>query len=125
MQPDSRTRGPATRRSLLLYLAGALIIYGALGVAVHLRLLPLVVQGLVSWLGPPPASSPPLSIPPLSLLQAHYDALPWLPWAAWLAGVGILGVVARRSSGVTAEAEPDGIEPGTFSPHRRWLLLGL
>ncbi|HEX9989773.1 MAG TPA: hypothetical protein VGE45_15020 [Chloroflexia bacterium] len=125
MQPDSRTRGLATRQPLLLYLAAALIVYGALGVAVHLRLLPLVVQGLASWLGPPPASSPPPSIPPLSLLQGHYDALPWLPWAAWLAGAGILGVVVRRSSGAPSEAEPDATQPNTFGPHRRWLLLGL
>lgn len=86
---------PGGRGGALRYLSIALIAYGALGVAIHLRLLPLAAAGFMAWLGLPAASDMPALWGVLGLLQAHYDALPWLPWAAWLVGVGLL---AFRSS---------------------------
>lgn len=76
----------------LKYVSAALLLYGAVGVAIQVRLLPLLIEGLLAWFRPGEES---LTSPWLGLLQGHYDAIPWLPWAAWLAGVGLLAY--RRS----------------------------
>ena len=57
------------------YLSVALILYGAVGVAVHLRLLPLLVGGLGAWLGLPSPSSAPPRLDLLGPLQAHFEQL--------------------------------------------------
>src|SRR5437879_2710199 len=84
-----RLNGPGGRSEVSRYIAIALIAYGALGVAIQLRLLPLAVAGLTAWLGLPAATDMPTRWGVLDLLQAHYDGLPWLPWAAWLLGAGL------------------------------------
>ena len=73
------------------YLSVALILYGAVGVAVQLRLLPLLVGGLGAWFGLPSPSSAAPRWEILGALQTHFDSLPWLPWAAWLVGFWVLG----------------------------------
>jgi hypothetical protein len=85
--PDSST--PAR---VIPYLSGILIVYGALGVAINLRLLPLMLEGLSGWFGARVAWDVPLRLSLLGPLEAHYDARPWLAWAAWLLGVALLSV---------------------------------
>ena len=102
------------------YLAPVLIAYGALGVAINLRLLPLLAAGLSSWLGLPSWNTAPGQWPWLDPLQAHFDALPWLPWFAWLVGVGLL---VRP---LFSRPKPDALTVTTSSSVRtRWLVLGL
>ncbi|MFL5733993.1 MAG: glycosyltransferase family 39 protein [Chloroflexia bacterium] len=80
-------------------MGAALVVYGVVGVAVLLRLLPLFVGGLASWLGLPGPLAAPAGLGLLAPLQAHYDGVPWLPWAAWLVGVGLLFVSRQPSVG--------------------------
>jgi hypothetical protein len=93
-------------RAASRYVAVALIVYGAVGVAVHLRLLPLLWSGPVAWLGLPSPSSAPPQFGLLVPLQAHYDSLPWIPWAAWLFGFWILGFGFWISTGARAIQNP-------------------
>ncbi|MBF6612985.1 MAG: hypothetical protein IVW55_07630 [Chloroflexi bacterium] len=106
---------------LLRYLSLALLVYGAVGVAVQLRLLPFIAQGISGWNGLPDPSTPPIRPGWLDLLQAHYDALPWLPTAAWLVGLG-LPVGLRRKSQPRATAEND---QSAGEPQARWLIVAL
>lgn len=92
----------ATRQASLHYISAALLAYGAVGVASQVRLLPLLAEGLLSWLRP---GSPPSSAW-LGPLQEHYDALPWLPWAAWLLAVGLLHSTRRVAATVPHNPNP-------------------
>jgi hypothetical protein len=83
----SDTHGKMNSPTLMRYVSAALLVYGLFGVAIQARLLPLMAEGLLSWVRPPDGLP---SWPLLGPLQAHYDAFPWLPWAAWLAGLGLL-----------------------------------
>ena len=99
MYQDSGAReGNGARPRYVSYIAAALIVYGALGVAVSLRLVDLLAQGLASWFGAPAAWGAPLQIGMFGPLQAHFDSLAWLPWAAWLVGIAILAWSRPRSS---------------------------
>jgi hypothetical protein len=82
-------RGQLGTQTLLRFISAALIIYGALGVAATLRLLPLAAAGLSAWLGLPAPSAETWKWDLLGPLQSHFDTLPWLPWAAWLVGVAL------------------------------------
>lgn len=104
---QTKPEGWETRRKLPCYGAAALILYGTLGVAVHLRLFSLLYSGLVGWFGLGTAPFPLFFMEPL---QAHYDARPWLPWAAWLAGTGLL-LSLRACAGHSAPQEAAS-EPG-------------
>src|SRR5262245_13793730 len=88
MQSDEsgQKRNPNVRR----YIAAFLMLYGAVGVAVSLRLLTLIVGSLRAWFGLPAPADAPAGWGLLGPLQAHFDSLPWLPWAAWLVGFWIL-----------------------------------
>src|SRR4051812_47961141 len=86
----------ANRDAIVKYVTAALIIYGAVGVAVHLRLVSLLVEGVRGWLGLQSAFGAPIDLPWLDFLTAHYNARPWLPWLAWLVAVGLLAWSARR-----------------------------
>jgi hypothetical protein len=92
--------GSSTPARVIPYLSGILIVYGALGVAINLRLLSLILEGLSGWFGARVAWDAPLRIALLGPLEAHYDARPWLAWAAWLLGVALLSVrrVSTRST---------------------------
>lgn len=94
------------------YVAGALILYGVVGVIVHLRLPSLLYSGLAGWLG---LGAAPFPVSFMEPLQAHYDALPWLPWAAWLFGVGLL-TFRRIRSASTASPEDNVTGVGNVPP---------
>lgn len=117
---QSEVRAEGGRRLALRYVAGALIVYGAVGVLTHLRLFSLPVTGLVGWFGLPSGESAPMLIGVFEPLRAHFDGTPWLPWAAWLAGVGLLTfkVPPAVDAEELAPSEPSG------SRFRSWLLPG-
>lgn len=98
---QTKPEGWETRSALARYGAMALVLYGAFGVAVHLRLFSLLYSGLAGWFGLGAAPYPLLFMEPL---QAHYDARPWLPWAAWLVGTGLL-LSLRTRAGHSANQE--------------------
>src|SRR3954453_8940831 len=70
--------------------AVGLLIYGAVGVALNLRLPALLDAALAGLTGPLDFRLAPADPPGLAPLTAHYADHPWLPWAAWLAGLGLL-----------------------------------
>lgn len=119
MQPRVPAR---TENRLFAYIATLLIAYGGVGVAVHLRLLPLIFTGLGSWLSLPAASSSTAAWGVLSPLQAHFDALPWLPWLAWLAGTGLLAWGRRATPPSTAIDARQAAPPPAYY---RWLPIVL
>lgn len=100
MQAEVRSEGG---RSVLIYIAGALILYGAVGVMTHLRLFSLLATGVGAWFGLPTSASAPASLDLLASLHAHFDGTPWLPWAAWLLGVGLMMFRTRSASAGDAE----------------------
>ena len=101
---QSSRRGTDGVRRFLPYISAFLIIYGAIGVAVNLRLVPLIIEGLTGWLGTQwSAFAPPLQLSFLQPLQAHFDAFPWLPWAAWLAGVALLPLLPTQSRSLSPQ----------------------
>lgn len=117
---QTEVRAERGRRVALRYVAGALILYGAVGVMTHLRLFSLLATGLGGWFGLPSGESPPLLLDYFEPLRAHFDGTPWLPWAAWLLGVGLLTFKAAPAEG-PAERAPGVTTGGRF---RRWLLPG-
>ncbi|MDQ3704619.1 MAG: phospholipid carrier-dependent glycosyltransferase [Chloroflexota bacterium] len=102
------------------YIAGALILYGVIGVAIHLRLFSLLTTGVGAWFGLPSSAGAPASLDFLAPLHAHFDGTPWLPWASWLLGVGLL---TFRIPPLTSGTREDHAATGT-SP-RRWLVPAL
>ncbi len=119
----------ANRDAIIKYAAAALIVYGAVGVAVHLRFISLLVEGVRGWLGLQSAFDAPLSMPWLDALTTHYSARPWLPWAAWLVAIGLLAW-ARRHTLVDTASPIDltvGAEksPIWVAANARWLTLGV
>ncbi len=96
MQPGDG--GWARRERVLGYLSGALLVYGAAGVALLMRLPAMLWEGARGWLGPPGTGDAPVTLSWLDPIQAHYDALPWLPWAAWLGGLAIVAWLSSRRS---------------------------
>src|SRR5690348_11616565 len=86
--PTPPAPNPLSR--ILPYISGILIVYGALGVAVNLRLIPLLIEGISGWFSGRVGWDIPLRISFLSPLESHYDGRPWLAWAAWLIGVALL-----------------------------------
>src|SRR4051812_14652409 len=99
MRLDGHKQKDALPSHLQRQTAVALIAYGALGVAINLRLLPLAAGGITSWLGLPAAVSAPTRWGMLSFVEAHFDGLPWLPWAAWLVGLALLAGRVRAGNG--------------------------
>ena len=84
-----RQEGPGGdgRRGLGRWIAGGLLLYGAVGVAVQLRLVGGLLAGLAALAGGLDFRAGPPAVPGLDWLAGHYDALPALPWLAWLAGL--------------------------------------
>jgi hypothetical protein len=116
------------REAIIRYIAAALIVYSAVGVAVHMRLLALIAEGVSGWFGQPAPSTAPVHLRWLEPLNAHYDARPWLPWAAWLVAVGLLAWnVSRQPQPIkataTGEAGGDGIT--WLSANIRWVTIGI
>lgn len=110
---------------ILPYVSGILIFYGALGVAINLRLVSLLIEGVSGWLGGRVGWDVPLHAGFLSPLEAHYDARPWLAWAAWLLGVALLATRFLSTSKAPA-GEPDTIaEPAATPTWKRWLPLAI
>src|SRR6478736_756840 len=112
-----RTRGMQART----FAAAVLMLYGALGVAVHMRLFALLLGGLASWLGGAAASDAVGTIDPLAFLRPHYDAMPWLPWAAWLVGTALL---YRPSRAQASSADTSDDAPRRFRLPARYLVIG-
>ncbi len=103
-------------RRFLPYIAAILIIYGAVGVAVNLRLVSLLIEGLTGWFGPQAqwsAFAAPLQVSIMGPLEAHFDARPWLPWAAWLAGTALFPLFAGRSAASQSAVDREDAEEGT------------
>lgn len=119
MQTQAREGG---RRRALPYIAGALVLYGVVGVMTHLRLFSLLATGVGAWFGLPSSSGALASLDLLGPVRAHFDGTPWLPWAAWLLGVGLLTFAARPAS---IEAEEKVASLLASSILRRWLVSGL
>ncbi|MEO8287435.1 MAG: hypothetical protein ABI670_13500 [Chloroflexota bacterium] len=114
-------------RRFLPYISAILIIYGAVGVAVNLRLIALIIGALTGWLGPSwSAFAAPIQLSFLAPLQAHFDARPWLPWAAWLVGAALLPFFPRPISSYAADAAPveQTAAPKPTSSHSRWVVVG-
>src|SRR5689334_1913847 len=84
-----RQEGPGGggRRGLGRWIAGGLLLYGAVGVAVQLRLVGGLLAGIAALAGRLDFRAAPPAVPGLDWLAGHYDALPALPWLAWLAGL--------------------------------------
>ena len=92
-------------RTPILLLSAVMILYGALGVTVQLRLLPLLEDALTGWVRSLlPSGKPSASV--FGPLQVHFDGLPWLPWAAWLAGVALLSFARREPAETQPEKRP-------------------
>lgn len=114
--PDTAAPHVSLLARILPFVSGILIAYGALGVAVNLRLLDLLVEGVVGWIGGRVGWDVPFHASFLSPLEAHYDGRPWLAWAAWLVGVALLSarflgrradhVVVGRAASEVASAKP-------------------
>jgi hypothetical protein len=85
MQQEGSPQG--RQRALDRWIAGGLLLYGAVGVAVQLRLAGGLLAGLEALTGTIDFHAAPPAVPGLDLLAGHYDALPALPWLAWLAGL--------------------------------------
>lgn len=114
--------GRANRRSIFIFVSAILIIYGTIGVAVHLRLLGTLLTALLGLFGIRSPSAGLVQLPWLDALRAHYDALPWLPWAAWLVGAGLLAWSASlRESTSHVEQGTLRMEPGAGKPPR-WVV---
>jgi 4-amino-4-deoxy-L-arabinose transferase-like glycosyltransferase len=117
------------RDAIIRYATAALIIYGAVGVAVHLRLVSLLIEGVRGWLDLQSPSSVPLELPWLDFLHAHYDSRPWLPWAAWLVALGLLSWVAKSDSqeiiAPAGEEENIGTNPSWLKANMHWVTLGI
>ncbi|MEP6775638.1 MAG: hypothetical protein ABJA50_08585 [Chloroflexota bacterium] len=127
-QPDWAIRErKSSQHRIFLIVSALLIVYGAVGVAVNLRLLPLLFEGLGAWFGGHVAWDVPQQFGWLGPLQAHYDARPWLPWAAWLVGVALLPFAFARSQR-DSSAPHNAVSLSTSSPQRksaRWIALGV
>ena len=95
------------------WVAVGLLIYGALGVAFHLRWPAMLSAAAGSLTGALTFRDTPPELPGMELLVAHYAARPWLPWACWLAGLALL---AWR--GVRAPQTPTTSPPAP-RPRRR------
>ncbi|HKP51400.1 MAG TPA: hypothetical protein VJ183_01980, partial [Chloroflexia bacterium] len=115
--------------AILRYATAALIIYGAVGVAVHLRLVSMLVEGARGWLGLQSPSAVPVDFPWLDFLHAHYDARPWLPWAAWLVALGLLAwnskTASRDTIATAGEAESGDTNASWLKANMRWVSLGI
>jgi hypothetical protein len=113
---QSSRSGVGGIRRFLPYLAAILIVYGAVGVAVNLRLVSLLVEGLTGWFGPQAQWSAfvaPLQVSIMGPLEAHFDARPWLPWAAWLVGTALFPLFPGRSTALQSAVDHEGAEEGT------------
>src|SRR4051794_14338867 len=113
MASEHPTRGNLRRADR--WLASGLLLYGAVGVAVQLRLLGVLAAGVAAWGGGLDFHSGPLAIPGLGALEAHFQGLPALPWAAWL-----LGLI-----GLAGGAMPPGASPRQGRDWRRVALVVL
>ncbi len=108
------------------YISAILIAYGALGVAINLRLLSLLIEGISGWLGGSVAWDAPLQLGILSPLEAHYDARPWLAWAAWLLGAALLSTRFISNKLPTPDDQPPHpLQPATRPRLSRWIPLAL
>jgi len=127
-QPDWTVyKRKSAQPRIFLIVSALLIIYGAVGVAVNLRLLPLLFEGVGAWFGGHVAWDAPQQFGWLSAVQSHYDARPWLPWAAWLVGVALLPFAFSHSQRDPSAAQ-NAVALSTSSPQRknaRWIALGV
>ena len=127
-KPDQAIHSRSTALTrLLLIVSALLIVYGAVGVAVSLRLLPLLFEGVGSWFGGHVAWDVPQQLAWLDPLQAHYDARPWLAWAAWLVGGALLPFAFARSRRHFSGADSDVAVALPAAPRKsaRWVALGV
>jgi hypothetical protein len=127
-QPDWTVyKRKSSQPRIFLVISALLIIYGAVGVAVNLRLLPLLIEGVGAWFGGHVAWDAPQQFGWLGPLQAHYDARPWLAWAAWLVGVALLPFAFPRSPQASSAATSTlpVAEPTTARRNARWIALGV
>src|SRR6476661_234987 len=88
------------------WLAYGLLIYGALGVAFHLRWPAVLSAAAGSLTGALTFRDTPPELPGMDLLVAHYAARPWLPWACWLAGLALLAWRGARPTPTQAAPAP-------------------
>ena len=91
------------------WLAYGLLIYGALGVAFHLRWPALLSAAAGSLSGALSFRDTPPELPGMDLLVAHYAARPWLPWACWLAGLALLAWRSARPTRTQAAPVPAAV----------------
>ncbi len=111
-QQDRDRRGAPT---LGRWIASGLLVYGAVGIAVQLRLVGGLLAGLTALGGSLDFHAAPVAVPGLDGLAAHYDAAPALPWLAWLAGL----LLWRRSTSPPLSPDPAPAPPAAKS-RRPW-----
>ncbi len=99
------------------WIASGLLLYGAVGIAVQLRLVGGLLAGLLALGGTLDFHAAPVMVPGLDLLAAHYDAAPALPWLAWLAGL----ILWRRGAAPSQvpDPAPPAPDPAPIAPPRR------
>ena len=85
--------------------AGALLGYGAVGVAAQLR-VPALLGAALGVLGGHGAAVTPGDPPGIAPLTAFFAAQPWLPWAAWLLGLALLAGRGRPMDRAPAAPVP-------------------
>ncbi|HMA33913.1 MAG TPA: hypothetical protein VKY74_05470 [Chloroflexia bacterium] len=121
---------PGIGRRLARGAAVGLLVYGAAGVALQLRLLDLLSTSILSLGGAATFHQTPEALPFLAPLFAHYAAQPWLPWASWLAGLALLAgsrPALPPPAVPGASAAPPAVAPalGRRGRGAAWLLAGL
>jgi hypothetical protein len=106
------------------WVAYGLLIYGALGVAFHLRWPAMLSAAAGSLTGALTFRDTPPELPGMDLPVAHYADRPWLPWACWLAGLALLAWRGVRAP-QTPAAMPTTAPPAPRPPWRgdRRLIL--
>ena len=102
------------------WVAGGLLLYGAVGVAVQLRLVGGLLAGAAALAGGLDFHSAPFAVPGLDALAGHFDALPALPWLAWPAGLLLWGRGTRPAAGAT----PAPVPPRRWEARRMLLFAG-
>jgi hypothetical protein len=96
------------------WVAVGLLIYGALGVAFHLRWPAMLSAAAGSLTGALTFHDTPPELPGMDLLVAHYADRPWVPWACWLAGLALLawrGISAPPAPAAGATTSPPAPRP--------------
>ena len=130
--PDAPPRSAAAGAPwLVARVAGYLLFaYGAVGVALQMRLPALILAAGRALAGGSPFYSTPPHAPGTAALVAHFAGQPWAPWAAWLFGLGLLTLAARATPAPPPRpAGAPGPGPVPLLPdcaaRRRRILLGL